>query len=584
MLSLFIVIRLIVIRLIVIRLVRFLGIIGLCLGCLLLFCLSAITITAPPLLAQGETGDETGLIHVVEPGETLSEIAKAYGVSLDELMVENGITDADAIYEGQELLLPSTAQPQPTPAPLPIHVVQSGETLSEIAQQYEVSLTRLMLVNGIRDANALYEGQELNIPRPAAEEKVAAERAVETLVAAADESTTASTANSTTPTVVTTLTPAATATAPATATATIAATENTVEAAEPTATASEEAEATATPPVENENAASEPIDTTARIASLNQSYRVQSGDTFARIALRQGVDAEALRRLNRLRSEDLTDLQIGQILLLPANGTDFQVRKPAQSYVVQAGDSLGSIANQFDLTTADLLTANGIADPDLIAVGQELTIPEKSKTADTTAGTNVGPQRSGFYYYTVQPGETISELAQAFNTSRLAILEYNGLPDEQTIYAGLEIRIPFGPPILPQRRPPVPASGTSFLVSLSRQKCWLFAGDRVAQAWNCSTGYGEWITRVGTFAVQSKIEMAESSAYQLDMPYWLGIYNVGKYENGIHGLPIEWSTGKRIWESLVGEPATFGCAMLDDRDAVVLFETAYIGMPIHIIN
>ena len=575
-----------VIRLKMIRPTRSLGASALCLGYLLIFCLSA-TISVPRLLAQAEIADETGLIHVVEPGETLSEIAKAYGISLDELMVENGITDADAIYEGQELLLPESAQPQPTPLPLPIHVVQSGETLSEIAQQYTVSLTRLMLVNGIRDANAVYEGQELNIPRPADEEKVAAEQAIETLVAVADESTAdestadESTADEATPTAVATLTPAATATAPATATPTIAAAEN---SAEPTATAGEEAEATETPAAEDENEASEPVDAAARIASLNRSYQVQSGDTFARIALRQGVDAEALRRLNRLRSEDLTDLRIGQILLLPANGTDFQVRKPAKSYVIQGGDSLGSIANQFDLTTADLLTANGIADPDLIAVGQELTIPEKSKTADATAGTNVGPQRSGFYYYTVQPGETISELAQAFNTSRLAILEYNGLPDEQTIYAGLEIRIPYGPPILPQRRPPVPASGTSFLVSLSRQKCWLFAGDRVAQAWNCSTGYGEWITRVGTFAVQSKIEMAESSAYQLDMPYWLGIYNVGKYENGIHGLPIEWSTGERIWESLVGEPATFGCAMLDDRDAVVLFETAYIGMPIHIIN
>ena len=575
-----------VIRLKMIRPTRSLGASALCLGYLLIFCLSA-TISVPRLLAQAEIADETGLIHVVEPGETLSEIAKAYGISLDELMVENGITDADAIYEGQELLLPESAQPQPTPLPLPIHVVQSGETLSEIAQQYTVSLTRLMLVNGIRDANAVYEGQELNIPRPADEEKVAAEQAIETLVAVADESTAdestadESTADEATPTAVATLTPAATATAPATATPTIAAAEN---SAEPTATAGEEAEATETPAAEDENEASEPVDAAARIASLNRSYQVQSGDTFARIALRQGVDAEALRRLNRLRSEDLTDLRIGQILLLPANGTDFQVRKPAKSYVIQGGDSLGSIANQFDLTTADLLTANGIADPDLIAVGQELTIPEKSKTADATAGTNVGPQRSGFYYYTVQPGETISELAQAFNTSRLAILEYNGLPDEQTIYAGLEIRIPYGPPILPQRRPPVPASGTSFLVSLSRQKCWLFAGDRVAQAWNCSTGYGEWITRVGSFAVQSKIEMAESSAYQLDMPYWLGIYNVGKYENGIHGLPIEWSTGERIWESLVGEPATFGCAMLDDRDAVVLFETAYIGMPIHIIN
>jgi lipoprotein-anchoring transpeptidase ErfK/SrfK len=68
------------------------------------------------------------------------------------------------------------------------------------------------------------------------------------------------------------------------------------------------------------------------------------------------------------------------------------------------------------------------------------------------------------------------------------------------------------------------------------------------------------------------------------MPYWLGIYNVGDYENGIHGLPVEWDTGKKIWERLIGEPATFGCAMLDDRDAAVLFEMAYIGMPVHVIH
>ena len=102
--------------------------------------------------------------------------------------------------------------------------------------------------------------------------------------------------------------------------------------------------------------------------------------------------------------------------------------------------------------------------------------------------------------------------------------------------------------------------------------------------WNCSTGYGEWITRTGTFKVQTKLEMARSGAYRLDMPYWLGIYDVGEFENGIHGIPIEWATNEKLWDGLIGQPATFGCAMLDDDDALALFTAAYLGMPVHIIE
>jgi hypothetical protein len=67
------------------------------------------------------------------------------------------------------------------------------------------------------------------------------------------------------------------------------------------------------------------------------------------------------------------------------------------------------------------------------------------------------------------------------------------------------------------------------------------------------------------------------------MPYWLGIYDVGTFENGIHGLPLKWETGEKIWEGLVGQPATFGCAMLDDADAATLFDLAYLGMPVYIV-
>lgn len=519
-------------------------------GLLLVWLLMA-SLSAPgrPVFAQSDT------THTVQPGETLSVIAQNYGVSLDDLMALNQITDPDDIIVGQELLLPEVAQAQPTDAPLPVHVVRAGETLSEIAQQYKISLTRLMLYNGLRDADAVYVGQELQIPPPAAEDQTETEET--TAAPTVEEPTPAPTEPAPTPTV----TPVPTL----------------------TASPSEETEDQETEAREGDTAAPLDEDAVARLTtSLNSVYTVRSGDTLAQIALRTGVDFDALLALNAIAKADIGNLAAGKTLILPATGADLQVRTQEREYVVKPGDSLGTIAAQFELTMADLLTANWITNPDNIVVGQRLAIP--GKALDEAAPVQVGPLRRGYYYYTVQAGDTVSTLAKALNTSKLAILEYNGLPDEETIYAGLEIRVPYGPPALPITRPPVPASGTSFLVSLSRQECWIFQGDRVLYAWTCSTGYGEWITRIGTFAVQSKIENAKSSAYRLDMPYWLGIYNVGDFENGIHGLPVEWDTGEKIWERLIGEPATFGCAMLDDRDAEVLFNMAYIGMPIHIIH
>lgn len=511
---------------------------------------SSLGMTWRVLFAQSD------VTHTVQPGETLSVIAQNYGVSVAELMALNQITDPDDIIVGQTLLLPETVQTQPTDTPLPVHVVRAGETLSEIAQQYQISLTRLMLYNGLRNADAVYVGQELLIPPPDIEKTTASPTV--------DEPTPAPTAVAPTPAPTLTEVPTS---------------------VEPGESEPGDSEPGESEPGESEAVAADALDeaAVARLAtSLNSVYTVRSGDTLAQIALRTGVDFDALLALNRIAPADVGKLVAGHTLLLPATGAELQVRTEEREYVVKPGDSLGSIAAQFGLTMGDLLAANWITNPDNITVGQRLAIP--GKALDESKPVQVGPLRRGYYYYTVQAGDTVSTLAKALNTSKLAILEYNGLPDEETVYAGLEIRVPYGPPALPMTRPPVPASGTSFLVSLSRQECWVFQGDQMLYAWTCSTGYGEWITRIGTFAVQSKIENAKSSAYRLDMPYWLGIYNVGDFENGIHGLPVEWDTGEKIWERLIGEPATFGCAMLDDRDAEVLFNIAYIGMPIHIIH
>jgi LysM repeat protein len=196
----------------------------------------------------------------------------------------------------------------------------------------------------------------------------------------------------------------------------------------------------------------------------------------------------------------------------------------------------------------------------------------------------IGPASSGYFLYTVQPGDTLSAIAKQFDSTMEALRTYNGLPDNETVYTGLELKIPFGPPELPINLPPAPMSGTRFVISLSRQQCWVFEGDKVRYAWNCSTGQADRKTKPGNFAVQSKIPNAKSKVWRLDMPYWLGIYDVGEVENGIHGLPMAWSSGKKIWSGLIGQPATFGCAMLDDANASTLYRTAFLGMPVHIVN
>lgn len=578
-----------------------------------------------PLRAQ----DDVPATHTVRAGETLSEIAAAYGVTTAELMALNNITNPNQIRSGQELALPENAIRigRPTIA-VPTHTVAAGETLSQIAQRYELSLARLMYLNGISDADAIYVGQVLRLPvTVATPEPDAADRetpTTEPLPATATETPT----SPETPVPDEEPRPATHTVRPGETLSEIAqqyglstrqlmeangiqnadaiysgqelripgvptATPTTTDTPEepPTPHPTEEApEAGAGEPSteESDPAAEAAVESAVGIASLNRTYTVRRNDTISRVAQRLGVAVEALRRINRLQSN--SDLAVGQELIIPATADDLRVLHPdvtpGREYIVKPGDSLSVIAKEFGLSLADVMAANYIGNPNTIYVGQRLVIPDAPAEQDETVQETptVGPARSGFYYYTVQPGDTLSELARQFDSTMLALSEYNDLPNAETVYRGLELRIPYGPPPQPVRQPPVPTSGTRFLVSLSRQECWLFWGKEVYRRWRCSTGYGEFITRTGNFAVQSKIENAKSNAYRLDMPYWLGIYYVGNYENGIHGLPVSWATGEKIWTSLIGQPATFGCAMLADEDAAELFQMAYIGMPVHIID
>ena len=97
--------------------------------------------------------------HVVSPGETLSYIALIYEKTVEEIAGANDIRDPDLIFPGQELDIPAGPG-----VGADSYVVQPGDTLSAIAFQHGISTNLLQTANGISDADYVYIGQVLTIP------------------------------------------------------------------------------------------------------------------------------------------------------------------------------------------------------------------------------------------------------------------------------------------------------------------------------------------------------------------------------------------------------------------------------------
>ena len=83
-------------------------------------------------------------------------------------------------------------------------------------------------------------------------------------------------------------------------------------------------------------------------------------------------------------------------------------------------------------------------------------------------------------------------------------------------------------------------------------------------------------TLPGRYQVLDKLPMAYASKWDLDMPWWLGIYWAGGSENGFHALPIL-SNGRILWRGALGTGCSFGCIVLDTDDAITLYNWARIG-------
>lgn len=119
-------------------------------------------------------------IHIIKQGETVGALAKQYNVSIDDIFKANNINGKTILHLGQKLIIPSNKKvaannaPSTKPAikvadkPVPkgSHLIASGETLSKIAKQYNVSEQQLKDWNGLANSN-IRAGDYLLVSKPA---------------------------------------------------------------------------------------------------------------------------------------------------------------------------------------------------------------------------------------------------------------------------------------------------------------------------------------------------------------------------------------------------------------------------------
>lgn len=106
-------------------------------------------------------------------------------------------------------------------------------------------------------------------------------------------------------------------------------------------------------------------------------YTVQTGDTLIFIALKYNLNLADIALANHLRNPGL--ILPGQQLILPGasslSNPESAERIGEQLHTVQAGETIGSIANSYYATPADVIALNRLDNPDLLQVGQILKVP-----------------------------------------------------------------------------------------------------------------------------------------------------------------------------------------------------------------
>ena len=398
--------------------------------------------------------------HRVRSRETISQVARKYGVTTSQIKKWNGLRSNKLrknqvlkIYVTQRVKVPvenndqtkptapttpepdnsaTTAQPdnsstevdesttdetevvEPKPektVAVKYHKVRRGETLGSIARRYGISVSQLKRWNGLR-SNTAKVGKTLKVSNPAKQSK-------------STTTTTTTTSNEKQK-------------------------YYTVKRGDSLSSIAERFGVTVAQLREWNGIEADDINAGVRIAvdasasrrvSKSESkpevktstYTVKKGDGLGAIAERHGMTLQEIRELNGLKDNNI---QAGQKLKVTGKASEERNEKPevkTSTYTVKKGDSLGAIAERFGVTVDQLRELNGIKGNNIQA-GQKLKVTgkaseERSEKPEAKSST-----------YTVKKGDSLGAIAERFGVTVDQLRDWNGIKGNN-IQAGQKLTI-----------------------------------------------------------------------------------------------------------------------------------------------
>ena len=211
------------------------------------------------------------IYYTVQSGNTLSGIAQRFGTTVRELQRVNGIANPNLIYPGQIIkIYEDKRSVKKTDIDFSgTYIVRAGDTLSSIARRFDTTVDELAEVNNISDPNLIYVGEILKIPT-----------------------------------------------------------------------------------INNSNSKS------VSSRQYRNVYVVQRGDTLSSIARRFNTSVDRLVKINNIKNPNL--IYPGEVLEIEGSISSSDNEEYRRLYVVQKGDTLSSIAEKFKTTEENLIKKNDL--------------------------------------------------------------------------------------------------------------------------------------------------------------------------------------------------------------------------------
>ncbi len=238
---------------------------------------------------------------IIKPGETLSQIANRYNVSIDTLKTINLIQDENQIKSGSKLKLPTRIQ-NSSVRTTKTHAITSGETISSIASKYGIKQNDLISLNSNLSLKNLQVGQKIQIPI-------------------------------------------------------------------------------------------NPANSTIQY----KLHQVSRGDTLGTIAKQYKTNPSQISKLNGLNlNSTIFPNQVLKVNIITARNIALKSKGQESFHIVSQGDSLSNIAKQYKTTPEILMALNKIKDPDLLNINDAILLPDGSSFDPVKFNQKQAPQSKGY--------------------------------------------------------------------------------------------------------------------------------------------------------------------------------------------